>query len=241
MTTTNNPINASRDGNNNQAAEPEAQPDALSEQLALWYQQSQQQTPMPAAEKQALQSLLLAKTKPKSKFSGMKVLAQQLQQLYSWPRVQALTAVFALGLGWFLIQQQQQLTYQISQTNTLYPVQLHQLNNESPAPSQSGDTRRQQIYSERYQDYQKSLAAGRVFKQQVLARQSASSGWQLDLCQKMQLQLSDGWLAQFKQQQQWSQPQWALLASSRYLEVSTGINGEIIAIKAAEQPPSCAP
>lgn len=239
MTTTNNPINAPKDGNNSQAAEPEVQPDALSEQLALWYQQSQQQQPMPEAEKQALQQLLQAKTEPR--FSGILVFLQQLQHWCSWPKLQALTAVFALGLGWFLIQQQQQLSYQISQTNTLYPVQLHQLNNENPLPKQSADTKRQQIYSKRYQDYQKSLAAGHVIKQQVLARQSASSGWQLDLCQKMQLQLSDGWLEQFRQQQQWSQPQWALLASSRYLEVSTGINGEIIAIKAAQQPPSCAP
>lgn len=237
--TTNNQINT--EAASSQSSEVPASADKLSEQLELWYQQSQQQHPMPAQHKRELQQRLQAKTQPR--FSGVIGLLRRLQQGCSWPRLQALTAVFALGLGWFLIQQQQQLTYQISQTNTLYPVQLHQLNNENLNTGQSSNAQqqRQQIFSQRYQDYQKSVAAGHVIKQQVLARQSAKSGWQLDLCQKMQLQLSEGWLSQFKQQQQWSEPQWALLANSRYLEVSTGVNGEIIAINAAEQPPSCAP
>lgn len=238
MTTTNNQINVPQSDNKPHAAEPAMPSDALSEQLELWYQQSKQQHPMPAANKQALQQLLQVKANPGGSIT---VVLQRLLKGCSWPKLQALTAVFALGLGWFLIQQQQQLTYQISQTDTLYPVQLHQLNNENPQSEQPADTKRQQIFSQRYQDYQKSVAAGHAIQQQVLARQSAESGWKLDLCQKMQLQLSEGWLDQFRQQQQWSQPQWALLASSRYLEVSTGINGEIIAIKAAERPPSCAP
>jgi hypothetical protein len=238
MTITNNQRNVPQSDNKPHAAEPSLPSDALSEPLELWYQQSKQQHPMPAANKQALQQLLQVKANPGGSIT---VVLQRLIKVCSWHKLQALTAVFALGLGWFLIQQQQQLTYQISQTDTLYPVQLHQLNNENPQPEQSADTKRQQIYSQRYQDYQKSVAAGNVIKQQVLARQSATSGWQLDLCQKMQLQLSDGWLAQFKQQQQWSQPQWAQLASSRYLEVSTGSNGEILAMKATERPPSCAP
>lgn len=237
--TTNNPINT--EAASSQSSEAPASADRLSEQLEIWYHQSQQQHQMPSQHKLALQQRLQAKTQPR--FSGVIGLLRRLQQGCSWPRLQALTAVFALGLGWFLIQQQQQLTYQISQTNTLYPVQLHQLNNEKPTaePFSNAQQQRQQIFSQRYQDYQKSVAAGHVIKQQVLARQSAKSGWQLDLCQKMQLQLTEGWLSQFKQQQQWSEPQWTLLANSRYLEVSTGVNGEIIAINAAEQPPSCAP
>lgn len=211
-------------------------------ELELWYRQSAQQHPMPSQQKQALAQLLHHQTRPKSRLIQLKLLVQQLAGWCSFPKLQALTAVCALGLGWFLIQQQQQLSYQISQTNSLYPVQLHQLNSETiSAETLSTAQQRQQIFSQRYQDYQKSVAAGHAIKQQVLARQSADSGWLLDACSKLRLQLSEGWLEQFKLQQQWSEPQWAQLASSRYLQVSTGAQGEIIALKASENPPSCAP
>ncbi|WP_333797511.1 hypothetical protein [Rheinheimera sp.] len=223
------------------AAEPSAGEEKLTAALELWYRQSAEQHQIPPPQKQALWQLLQHKAGPKSRLIQLKIIMQQLVGWFSFPKLQALTAVCALGLGWFLIQQQQ-LSYQISQTNSLYPVQIHQLNSEEiHAGSLSAAQQRQQIFSQRYQDYQKSVAAGHVIKQQVLARQSADSGWLLDACSKLRLQLSEGWLEQFKLQQQWSEPQWAQLSSSRYLQVSTGTHGEIIALQPSAQPPSCAP
>lgn len=214
----------------------------LTAELELWYRQSAQQHQMPQQQKQALLQQLQQRARPKFSLIQLKLFVQQLAGWFSFAKLQALTAVCALGLGWFLIQQQQQLSYQISQTNSLYPVQLHQLSSETiSAETLTAAQQRQQIFSQSYQDYQQSVAAGHVIKQQVLARQSADSGWLLDACSKLRLQLSEGWLAQFKLQQQWSEPQWAQLAASRYLQVSTGAQGEIIALQASANPPSCAP
>lgn len=214
----------------------------LTAALELWYRQSAQQHQMPVQQKQLLLRQLQQRTRPKFRLIHLKLFAQQLAGWFSYSKLQALTAVFALGLGWFLIQQQQQLSYQISQTNSFYPVQIHQLNSEKISTgSLSAAQQRQQIFSQSYQDYQQSVASGHAIKQQVLARQSTDSGWLLDACSKLRLQLSEGWLEQFKLQQQWTEPQWAQLAASRYLQVSTGAQGEIIALQASANPPSCAP
>ncbi|MCT6700035.1 hypothetical protein [Rheinheimera sp. 4Y26] len=226
-------------GTNSAAA---AGSEQLTAELELWYRQSAQQHQMPQQQKQLLLQQLQQRARPKFRLIQLQLFVQQLAGWFSFAKLQALTAVCALGLGWFLIQQQQQLSYQISQINSLYPVQIHQLNSEEvPAGSLSAALQRQQIFSQSYQDYQQSVAAGHVIKQQVLARQSADSGWLLDACSKLRLQLSEGWLAQFKVQQQWTEPQWAQLAASRYLKVSTGAQGEIIALQASANPPSCAP
>ncbi|WP_306520726.1 hypothetical protein [Rheinheimera sp.] len=236
MTIPNNKPDAEKADNKSQAAEPAVQSDALSEQLEAWYQQSSAQHQMPAVAKRRLLQQL--KTQPKPHFS---VLLLRFIRWFSWPKLQAVTAVFALGLGWHLWQQQQ-LSYQISQTDLLIPVQIHQLSTETATISSvPARVSRQQLFSQSYQDYIKSVELGAAVKQQVLARQAAAGGWQLDLCQQLQLQLTEGWLQEFKQQQQWSEPEWTLLATSRYLEVSTGANGQIIALKATAQPPSCAP
>lgn len=227
------------ESNNEEQVEPA---DDLTAQLQLWYQQSAEQHRMPPQQKQQLQQRLQEKVTYPRSLTPLIWLGRQMARWGSFQRLQALTAVCALGLGWFLIQQQQQLSYQISQTNSQYPVQLHQLNSEKIVPEPfSKSAQRQQIFSQRYQDYQKSVAAGHAIQQQVLARQSADSGWLLDACDKMQLQLTEGWLTQFKLQQQWSEPQWAQLAGSRYLTVSTGTHGEIIALQSSTVPPSCAP
>lgn len=238
MTTQNNRPDTEKPDNNSQATEPSVQFDALSEQLAVWYQQSAAQQRMPAMAKRRLLQQLKAQPQPQVSVFGILL---RFIHWFSWPKLQAVTAVFALGLGWHFWQQQQ-LSYQISQTDLLIPVQTHQLSNETATVSNApARVSRQQLFSQRYQDYIKSVELGAAVKQQVLARQASAGGWQLDLCQQLQLQLTEGWLQEFKQQQQWSEPEWTLLATSRYLEVSTGANGQIIALKATEQPPSCAP
>ena len=161
-----------------------------------------------------------------------------------WVR-QALTAVLALGLGWHLLQQDQSY-YQISQSNEPYPVQVHQLIPQQPEKLpveqynvQSGQ--RQALYTQEYQAYLKASKNSQIQRQLIVSRQLSDDGWHLDVCQQMQLQLTSEWLAQFKRQQHWTEPQWQQLQQSDWLQVTTGAQGQILALQRSEQPPACAP
>lgn len=214
----------------------------LEQQLQQWYRQSRQQNAVPVAVKQQLSAQIAATAASRS---GWQRLAQSLSQFWSWRNMQALTAVLALGLGWQLWHQDQ-FYYQISQSNAPYPVQVHQL-----IPQQSEkipveqhlvrSSQRQALYKERYQDYLKASQNSQRQRQLIVSRQFSQDGWHLDLCQQMQLQLTSEWLAQFKQQQHWTEPQWQQLQQSDWLQVTTGEQGQILALQRSAQPPACAP
>lgn len=229
----------------------------LEQQLQHWYQQSRQQNGMPAALKQQLAATM--QSQPAK--SMWRVGLQALMQCLSWRNIQVLTAVFALGIGWQLLQQER-LYYQISQSNDLYPVQVHQITQQRIADlptagpqkanrqidaAASGNElnavagQRQALFQQQYQDYVKASKNSQTQRQLIVSRQFSEDGWHLDLCQQMQLQLTSEWLAQFKLQQHWSEPQWQQLQQSDWLQLTTGAEGQILALKRSEQPPACAP
>lgn len=214
----------------------------LEQQLQQWYQQSRQQNAMPVAVKQQLRAHIAATAEARSSWQR---LTHLLIQLWSWRNVQALTAVLALGLGWHLLQQDQTY-YQISQSNEPYPVQVHQLipQQQSGMPAEQYNARagqRQALFTQEYQVYLKATKNSQIQRQLIVSRQLSEDGWHLDVCQQMQLQLTSEWLAQFKQQQHWTEPQWQQLQQSDWLQVTTGAQGQILALTRSEQPPNCAP
>lgn len=216
--------------------------DQLEQQLQQWYQQSRQQQAMPNTLKKQLAQSMVAQAPQRS---WLDRLNQGLWAFWSWRNVQALTAVLALGIGWQLWQHEQ-LYYQISQTNDAYPIQVHQLaphQSLSVATQQqsSSSGQRQALYAQKYQDYLKSSENSQVQRQVVVSRQVSEHGWQLDLCQQMQLQLTSDWLAQFKIQQNWTDLQWQQLQHSNWLQITTGGQGQILALQHSETPPACAP
>lgn len=215
--------------------------DQLEQQLQLWYQQSRQQQAMPEALKQQLAQSMAAQVPQRRRLDR---LSQALWQFWSWRNLQALTAVLALGIGWQLWQHEQ-LYYQISQTNDTYPIQVHQLTPEQSLvvmqPQSDSSAQRQALYAQKYQDYLKSRDNSAIQRQVIVSRQLSADGWQLDLCQQMQLQLTSEWLAQFKIQQDWTESQWQQLQHSDWLRITTGGQGQILALHHSETPPACAP
>lgn len=214
----------------------------LDQQLQQWYQQARQQNTMPVDVKQQLAAQIAATSQP---ISDGQRLTHWLIQLVSWRNVQALTAVLTLGIGWQLLQQEQTY-YQISQSNDLYPVQVHQLTPQQTAvmpidqlKARSGQ--RRALYTQEYQDYIKASKNSQIQRQLIVSRQLSDDGWHLDVCQQMQLQLTSEWLTQFKRQQHWTEPQWQQLQQSDWLQVTTGAQGQILALQRSEQPPACAP
>lgn len=222
--------------------------DELDQQLQQWFRQARQQNVMPAPLKQQLAAKLEATSKAPLDWHR---LTQRMLQLWSWRNIQALTAVLALGIGWQLWQQEQ-LYYQISQSNDAYPVQVHQVTQQFLSdPQQTAAARatevntaagrRQALYSQKYQDYLKASENHEIQRQLIVSRQFSADGWHLDVCKQMQLQLTNEWLTQFKLQQHWTEPQWRQLQTSDWLQVTTGEQGQILALKRSEQPPACAP
>jgi hypothetical protein len=216
--------------------------DELETQLQHWYQQGLQNQQMPDDLKKRLAAQVKQRTQTASAWQK---LTQALWQLWSWRNLQALTAVLALGVGWQLLQQQPTY-YQISQSTDVYPVQIHQLTEQrlasSPADTANAASgQRQAIYTQKYQDYLKARSNTQAQRQLIVSRQFSEDGWSLDVCQQMQLKLTSAWLAEFKQQLSWSEPQWQRLQKSDWLQVTTGPQGQILALQRSEQPPTCAP
>lgn len=229
----------------------------LEQQLQHWYQQSRQQNGMPAALKQQLAATMQSQPAKSMWRVGLHAVLQYL----GWRNIQALTAVLALGIGWQLLQQER-LYYQISQSNDLYPVQVHQITQQPITDLPTAGTKKAEpniaatasgsegkviagqgkaLFQQQYQDYVKTITNSQPQRQLIVSRQFSEDGWHLDLCQQMQLQLTSEWLAQFKLQQHWSEPQWQQLQQSDWLQLTTGAQGQILALKRSEQPPACAP
>ncbi|OBP15558.1 hypothetical protein A5320_09515 [Rheinheimera sp. SA_1] len=214
----------------------------LEQQLQQWYRQSRQQNGLPVAVKKQLAAQIAATSQPTFGWQRMML---GILQLFSWRNIQALTAVLALGIGWQLLQQEQSY-YQISQSNDVYPVQVHQFTPQQ-TPATPPDTpnnssgQRQALYTQKYQDYLQASKNSQIRRQLIVSRQFSEDGWHLDVCQQMQLQLTSEWLAQFKLQQHWTEPQWQQLQQSDWLQITTGAEGQILALQRSDQPPACAP
>lgn len=213
----------------------------LDQQLQQWYQQSRQQHRMPEEVQKQLTAQIAAISKPTS---GWQRLIPWMLQLFSWRNIQALTAVVALGVGWQLLHQQHTY-YQISQTLDAYPVQVHRLTTQKMVDLAEGGTtatgQRQALFQQKYQDYLQASASNQAQRQLIVSRQFSDDGWHFDLCQQMQLQLTNEWLAQFKLQQNWTEPQWQQLQTSDWLQITTGGQGQILALQHSAKPPACAP
>lgn len=214
----------------------------LEQQLQQWYQQSRQQQGMPDSVKKQLKTQMATTSGPGAAWQRP---MQALWQFWSWRNVQALTAVLALGVGWQLLQQEQTY-YQISQSNDVYPVQVHQLTavQTTDAPTELRHTdagHRQALYTQKYQDYLQASKNNQIQRQLIVTRQFSEEGWHLDFCQQMQLQLTSEWLAQFKLQHHWTESQWQQLQSSDWLQITTGSQGQILALQQSAKPPACAP
>ncbi len=227
----------------------QAQQPQLEQQLQQWYAQSKASQVLPAAMKQQF-------VEP----SGLNLLWQWIRAQLSFRRLQAVSAVLVLGLVWQLWFEQQ-MYYQISQSQQADAWQIHQLStepfraqHEAPSIQQQGKAptaavsvaaqQRQMLYAEKYQDYLARRQQIEVMQQLIVSRLPGADGltdWQLVSCQQLRLQLTADWLTQFKQQQQWTEQKWQQLADSRWLSVSTGKQGQILNLQPSEQPPACAP
>jgi hypothetical protein len=110
-----------------------------------------------------------------------------------------------------------------------------------PDTPNSSSGKRQALYTQKYQDYLQASKNSQIRRQLIVSRQFSEDGWHLDVCQQMQLQLTSEWLAQFKLQQHWTEPQWQQLQQSDWLQITTGAEGQILALQRSDQPPACAP
>lgn len=204
----------------------------LDQALRQWHQHSKQQHRLDSAQRLALQQLVLQE-KP-------------LRRSGHWQRgVQQVVALAACVLVLVVWLTPPELIYQIEQQQQgLYTIQVHQLSPASdlhqPAPVASAPTaaqQRQQQYQLVYQDYLRSQQ--QVARTVSVWRESTADGWQLQSCDHLQVQVQADLLAALKQQQA-DQQQWQMLEQSRYLLLTTGAQGQILALKPATEAPHCA-
>ena len=200
--------------------------------LRQWHQHSKQQHRLDSAQRLALHQLVF-KEKP-------------LRQSGHWQRgMQQMVALAACILVLVVWLTPPELMYQIEQQQQgLYTIQIHQLAPASDlhpsAPATSAPTaaqQRQQQYQLVYQDYLHSQQ--QVARTVAVWRESKSDGWQLQSCDHLQVQVQADLLAALKQQQA-DQQQWQLLEQSRYLLLTTGAQGQILALKPGVEAPHCA-
>jgi len=200
--------------------------------LRHWHQHSKQQHRLDGAQRLALQQLVLQE-KP-------------LRRSGHWQRgVQQMVALAACILVLVVWLTPPELMYQIEQQQQgLYTIQIHQLAPASDlhpsAPVTSAPTaaqQRQQQYQLVYQDYLRSQQ--QVARTVAVWREATADGWQLQSCDHLQVQVQADLLAALKQQQA-DQQQWRLLEQSRYLLLTTGAQGQILALKPGVEAPHCA-
>lgn len=200
--------------------------------LRQWHQHSKQQHRLDSAQRLALQQLVLQE-KP-------------VRRSGHWQRgVQQMVALAACILVLVVWLTPPELMYQIEQQQQgLYTIQIHQLapasGSHQPAPAASAPTaaqQRQQQYQLVYQDYLRSQQ--QVARTVSVWRQSTADGWQLQSCDHLQVQVQADLLAALKQQQA-DQQQWQMLEQSRYLLLTTGAQGQILALKPGVEAPHCA-
>jgi hypothetical protein len=202
----------------------------LENKLKHWYRNSKQQHRLDGQQRLALQKLVLTERAP--------------SQPVDWQRgVQQMVALAACILVLVVWLSPQQLMYQIEQQQQgLYTIQIHQLApvaaQQPPQSESSGSAaqQRQQQYQLVYQDYLRSQQ--QVARTVAVWRESTAEGWQLQSCEHLQVQVQADLLAAL--QQQTDQMQWQQLEQSRYMLLSIGAQGQILALKPGIEPPHCA-
>jgi hypothetical protein len=203
--------------------------------LRQWHQRSKQQHRLDKAQRQALQQLVL-KEKP-------------LRRSRDWqPAVQQVMALAACILVLVVWLSPPELMYQIEQQQQgLYTIQIHQLapvataEQQTVAASPTRAQQRQQQYQLVYQDYLRSQHESQQQAARTVAvwREATAAGWQLQSCDRLQLQVHTDLLAALRQQQA-DQQQWQQLEQSRFLLLTTGTQGQILALKPGIEAPHCA-
>lgn len=203
--------------------------------LRQWHQQSRLQHRLDKAQRQALQQLVLQE-KPVRRSGDWQRAVQQ---------VMALAACILVLVVWLTPPE---LMYQIEQQQQgLYTIQIHQLAPVATADQQTAAVTptRAQLRQQQYQlVYQDHLRSQQQSQQQVahtvaMWRQATADGWQLQSCDRLQLQVHADLLAALKQQQA-DQQQWQQLEQSRYLLLTMGAQGQILALKPGLEAPHCA-
>ena len=218
------------------ATDSAASPETVAEQqldqtLRRWHQHSKQQHRLDSAQRLALQQVVV-REKP-------------LRRSGHWQRgVQQVVALAACILVLVVWLTPPELMYQIEQQQQgLYTIQIHQLApataQQQPQTESSGSTaqQRQQQYQLVYQDYLHSQQ--QVARTVAVWREATADGWQLQSCDHLQVQVQADLLAALKQQQA-DQQQWHQLEQSRFLLLTTGAQGQILALKPGLEPPHCA-
>ncbi len=212
------------------AADTDAAPQ-LDEALRQWHQHSKQQHRLDKAQRQALKQLVLQEKPVRSSGDWQRAVQQVI----------ALAACILVLVVWLTPPE---LMYQIEQQQQgLYTIQIHQLAPVATAAQQTAAAsltraqQRQQQYQLVYQDYLHSQqqAAHTV----AVWRQATTDGWQLQSCDRLQLQVHADLLAALKQQQA-DQQQWQQLEQSRFLLLTMGTGGQILALKPGIEAPHCA-
>lgn len=197
--------------------------------LRHWHQHSKQQHRLDGPQRLALQQLVLQKKLVRSSSHWQRGVQQAV----------ALAACILVLVVWLTPPE---LMYQIEQQQQgLYTIQIHQL---APATAQqsvaTAPTRmqqRQQQYQLVYQDYLRSQQ--QVARTVAVWREATADGWQLQSCDHLQVQVQADLLVALKQQQA-DQQQWQQLEQSRFLLLTTGAQGQILALKPGLEPPRCA-
>lgn len=209
----------------------------LDDALRQWHQHSRQQHRLDQAQRQALQQLVLR--------------GRPAGRSWQWQRgVQQVVALAACILVLVVWLTPPELMYQIEQQQQgLYTIQIHQLapamaeQNTAATPTRA--QQRQQQYQLVYQDYLHSQQESLQHNQQQVARtvavwrEAKAAGWQLQSCDRLQLQVHADLLAALKQQQA-DQQQWQKLEQSQFLLLTIGTQGQILALKPAIEAPHCA-
>lgn len=230
MTTDKSVSAAPASGTDSQAATQTVTAQPLDDALRQWHQHSKQQHRLDHTQRLALQQLVLQK--------------KTLRRPGHWQRgVQQIVALAACILVLVVWLTPPELMYQIEQQQQgLYTIQIHQLapvaGQQLPLSESSVSTaqQRQQQYQLVYQDYLRSQQ--QVARTVAVWRESTSDGWQLHSCDHLQVQVHADLLAAL--QRQTDQQQWQLLEQSRYLLLSTGAQGQILALKPGIEAPNCA-
>lgn len=206
----------------------------LDEVLRQWHQHSKQQHRLDKTQRQALQQLVFQE-KP-------------VRRSGQWQRsVQQVVALAACVLVLVVWLTPPELMYQIEQQQQgLYTIQVHQLAPVTAAQQNVAVTptraqQRQQQYQLVYQDYLRSQQQSQRQVAHTVAvwRQVTADGWQLQSCDRLQLQVHTDLLDALKQQQA-DQQQWQQLEQSRFLLLTMGAQGQILALKPGSEAPHCA-
>ena len=203
----------------------------LDEVLRQWHQQSRQHHRLDKTQRQALHQLVLQE-KP-------------VRRSGHWQRgVQQVVALAACVLVLVVWLTPPELMYQIEQQQQgLYTIQIHQLapvttaEQRAAAATPSRAQQRQQQYQLVYQDHLRSQQ--QVARTVAVWREATADGWQLQSCDRLQLQVHADLLAALKQQHA-DQQQWQQLEQSRFLLLTTGAKGQILALKPGIEAPHCA-